>query len=132
MKLVKVAQEFGTRLTNRSHLQGDGKNTAEEFRKKYFTWHFRKDSWDMLNLALSCETEDLGEFNEGVNEGNQEIIQELEITFDFDGVKALTPSFANEAFRYFLQYTTKDTFLKVVKFINISDVKLEIIMRELD
>lgn len=105
MENIKVAS-FCTRLTNRNKAQGDGKHTAEEFRKLYMSKCLKEDFWS------STET----------------------ITFDFQDVIKIGPSFANEAFAYFMGKFSinKKKFNEHIKFINISRVQNLIIQQELD
>jgi len=106
MKPIDVGQDFYFRLANRNELQGDGKHTAVEFRKKYLSSLDSKEAW--------------------AND-------RTEIVFDFSNVKRIGPSFANEAFAYFMKYTTPDKFLKKVSFENINiPVDLGIIKIELE
>lgn len=102
---IDVEKDFYHRLANRDRFQGDGKHTAQEFRTKYLSELDTKDSW-----------RDEKEF----------------ITFDFQNVKKLGPSFASEAFGYFTQYAKPERILKKIKFINISNVKMMIIKQELE
>lgn len=104
MKTINVGREFYPRLANRNRHQGDGKNNAIEFRTKYMLFLDTPDAW---------RTED-------------PVIQ-----FDFVDVKKIGPSFANEAFAYFIKYTTPDTMLKKVLFVNWSRVQEMIVKEEL-
>ncbi len=105
MEKIDVGEEFYYRLANRNNLQGNGKHTAESFRKKYLQALDNEEAWE----------------------------EELSyITFDFKNVKRIGPSFANEAFAYFMKYTDPETFLKKVVFINIDEVDKKIIRKELD
>lgn len=102
---IRVA-DFCKRLTNRNKSQGDGEHTAEEFRGKYMSDCMTGDFWN------SKQT----------------------ITFDFSDVIKIGPSFANEAFAYFMgKYNVnKEKFNEHIKFINISRVQKLIIQQELD
>ena len=54
------------------------------------------------------------------------------IILDFKNVKKIGPSFASEAFGYFMKYVKPEEFLKIVQFINTSNVQLMIIKEELE
>jgi hypothetical protein len=102
---VNVAQDFFPRLTNRDKNQGDGKHTAEEFRRKYLKQLDNGEAW--LN-------------------------DEPFIILDFKDIIKIGPSFANEAFAYFTQYAKPELILKKILFENITNVKLLIIKQELE
>lgn len=103
--LIDVGKEFYHRLANRNEHQGDGKNNAQEFRQKY-----------------------LDEFDD------EKVWREAQktITLDFSNVKKIGPSFANEAFAYFVRYAKPKQILNQIQFINISKIQLLIIEEELD
>jgi hypothetical protein len=105
MKTVDVGRDFHHRLANRDTYQGDGRHTAVEFRAKYLSGLDNPETWKDTNPA---------------------------IVLDFQNVKKIGPSFANEAFGHFMKYTTPQRFLEKVKFINISDVQRIIIKEELE
>lgn len=105
MAPIDVGKDFYPRLTNRDDTQGDGKHTAVEFREKYLNVLDNKESWHKLSEP---------------------------IIFDFQNVKKIGPSFANEAFGYFCQYVTPSDFLKKIKFERISRVQMMIIQEELE
>ncbi len=105
MKTVDVGKEFYHRLANRDEYQGDGMHTAVEFRSKYLSELDKVEAWTTTN-----------EF----------------IVLDFQNVKKIGPSFANEAFGYFMRYTDPKKFVQKIKFINISDVHRIIIKEELE
>ncbi len=103
---IKVAQ-FCKRLTNRNKSQGDGEHTAEDFRKQYMSNCLKEDFWS------SDDT----------------------ITFDFSEVIKIGPSFANEAFAFFMGgkfNVDKKKFNEHIKFKHISRVQELIIQQELD
>ena len=104
MVTIDVGKDFYFRLANRNKFQGDGKHTAVDFREKYLKELDSKEAW--LNL-------------DGF------------ITFDFSGVRKIGPSFANEAFAYFMKYTNPENFKKKVLFNNASEVQSMIIDNEL-
>lgn len=104
MDSIKVATDFYHKLTNRNKKQGDGLHTAEEFRKKYLARCDNKPFWD----------------------GTEKVV------FDFTDVVKIGPSFANEAFAYFMKITNKNKFNAHIKFENISKVQQLIIQQELD
>ena len=105
MEVVRVAN-FCKRLTNRNKFQGDGEHTAEEFRKTYMADCLHEDFWNGKNI----------------------------ITFDFSEVIKIGPSFANEAFAFFMGKfnVDKKKFNEHIKFKNISRVQNLIIQQELD
>ncbi|XDD44693.1 STAS-like domain-containing protein (plasmid) [Leptospira sp. WS60.C2] len=102
---IDVGNDFYFRLANRNKFQGDGKYTAEEFRKKYLIDLENEDFWKESTIY---------------------------ITLDFKNVKKIGPSFANEAFAYFMKFTDPKSFLKRVSFKNCSEVQLMIISKELN
>lgn len=103
-RIIDVAKDFSPRLANREKYNGDGTFTAVEFRRKYLNPLKKSKHWK-----------------------NDETF----ITFDFNGVERLSPGFANEAFGYFTAMGTPRQVLKKIRFINISDVKIETIHKEL-
>ena len=105
MKEVDVGREFHYRLANRNRYQGDGKNTAEQFRKKYLSNLDKEEAWKDDKTS---------------------------ITFNFGNVKKIGPSFANEAFAYFTKYTSPEDIKKKIVFKNISHVQELIIDEELE
>jgi len=103
---VDVGKEFHFRLANRNELQGDGMYNAIDFRNKFLSVLDSADAWKNLDK---------------------------EVVLDFSHVKRIGPSFANEAFAYFMRYTNPDDFFKKIEFINIDkDVDLPIIIKELN
>ncbi len=107
MKTVDIGKEFYHRLANRDEYQGDGKYTAVDFRSKYLSELDNSEAWSKTGVF---------------------------IVLDFQNVKTIGPSFANEAFAHFMRYTNTnpERFLDKVKFINISDVHRLIIKEELE
>ncbi|MBI4356348.1 MAG: STAS-like domain-containing protein [Gammaproteobacteria bacterium] len=103
---IKIAEVFHRRLVNRDDLQGDGKNTAVEFRDKFLKDLDNKDWWDDSSKTIEI---------------------------DFDGVETLGPSWANEAFAYFTKFNVKPAkfFTKVI-FKNISAVKKATVRTEIE
>jgi hypothetical protein len=104
-KIVKVAQEFSDRLVNRNQYQGDGTFTAQDFISKFLVTFDNPYIWEKNTPT---------------------------ITFDFSGVKRISPAFVNEAFAYFLQYTDKINLLKYFIFENIDPINRIIIEQELN
>ena len=104
MKKIIVKDKFSDILTNRNELQGDGKNTAIDFRKNFLKEYESEDAW---------------------RNGSEEI------EFDFSGVKKISPSFANEAFAHFLKFTDLKKFSEKIKFSNTTKVQKMIIEQEL-
>ena len=104
MKEIDVGKEFYHRLANRNKYQGDGRHTAEQFRRDYLCALDKEDAW----------TDD-----------------KTVVVFNFDHVKKIGPSFANEAFAYFMKYAKPERFKKKIHFKNISDVQKLIIEQEL-
>lgn len=102
---IDVGRDFHDRLTNRNRYQGDGGFTAEEFRDRYFKEIDNIDYWKKPNIT---------------------------IILDFSNVRKIGPSFANEAFAYFMKYTNPVRFQESVRFINISRVQKMIIEQELE
>lgn len=102
---IDVGKDFYHRLANRNKLQGDGQNTAVEFREKYLAELDNEEAW---------------------REEREPIV------FSFRAVKKIGPSFANEAFAYFTKYVKPGEFLQVVRFQDISPVQMMIIREELD
>lgn len=102
---IDIGTDFYHRLANRDGFQGDGKNTAVEFRNKYLSELDSDIAWKNDNLFIE---------------------------FDFSNVKKIGPSFANEAFAYFTKYAKPTQILKKIEFTNISKVKRLIIEQELD
>lgn len=102
---IRVA-DFCKRLTNRNKAQGDGEHTAEEFRKVYMSECLKEEFWN------SKET----------------------ICFDFTDVIKIGPSFANEAFAFFMGKFNVDKakFNEHILFKNISRVQKLIIQQELE
>ena len=104
MKTIDVGKEYFFRLANRNKLQGDGTYNAVDFRKKYLSKLDNSSAW-----------EDFTPF----------------IVLDFSNVKRIGPSFANEAFAYFMKYTNPDNFMEKVTFKNLDEVDQIIINKEL-
>lgn len=107
MKRVDVAKEFYPRLANRNERQGDGQHNAVAFRQEFLSHLDKADAWKSPNDADR-------------------------VSLDFSGVKKIGPSFANEAFGYFMKYCKPDEFLAVVIIENASRVQGLIIREELD
>ncbi len=105
METIDVGTEFYHRLANRDQKQGDGKHTAVEFRKRFLSHLDNIDAW-----ASPREP----------------------IIFDFKNVTKIGPSFASEAFGYFMKYVKPEEFLEKVKFINTTSVQFMIIKEELE
>lgn len=101
---IDVGNDFYFRLANRNKLQGDGKYNADDFRKKYL---------------FALDDEDAWKDNEPY------------IVLDFQNVKRIGPSFANEAFAFFMKYATPEDFHNKVIFENIDEVDKMIIDKEL-
>ena len=104
MKEVDVGGEFYHRLANRNQYQGDGRHTAEQFRRQYLRQLDDENAWKD---------------------------EKAFIAFNFINVKKIGPSFANEAFAYFMKYTSPEKFKKKIIFKNLSDVQEIIIDEEL-
>ena len=102
---VDVGSDFSDSLICRNDKQGDGKYTAVEFRNKYL-------------ISLD---------NEGIWKEKETII-----CLDFSKVRTILPSFANEAFAYFLKFNiSPDDIKRLIRFEGLSPVKEMIINREL-
>lgn len=105
MRTIDVGKDFYFRLANRNRFQGDGKFNAEDFRRKYLKDLDNPDVWKKADKI---------------------------ITFDFTNIKKIGPSFANEAFAYFMEYTDPENFLQKIIFENATEVQLMIIKKELE
>jgi len=104
MNRIDVGKDFYHRLANRDQRQGDGKHNATQFREKYLLGLDNTDAW-----------RDDSPF----------------ILFDFENVKIIGPSFANEAFGYFTVYASQERILNKIRFENLSTVQKSIIETEL-
>ena len=104
MKEVDVGGEFHHRLANRNLYQGDGRHTAEQFRQRYLYQLDNEEAWKNDRMS---------------------------ITFNFQNVKKIGPSFANEAFAYFMKYTSPENLKRKIVFKNLSNVQEIIIDEEL-
>ncbi len=104
MKIIDIGNDFYFRLANRNEFQGDGKHHAVEFRNRYLKELDNKEIWKK---------------------------KEEYCKFDFTNVKKIGPSFANEAFAYFMKYTDPETFLEKVRIIHTSTIQHLIIEIEL-
>ena len=102
---IDVGKDFHHLLVNRHRYQGDGKHHAEDFRKRYLNSLDNENAWTK-------------EFDV--------------IVLDFSKVRKIGPSFANEAFAYFMKFVNPELFFTRVKFVNISNVQLAIIKQELE
>lgn len=105
MTTIDVGTEFHPRLANRDKHQGDGKYTAVDFRQRFLSSLDGKEEWNFF---------------------------ESQIALDFKNVKKIGPSFANEAFGYFMQYGPPAEFWKRVVITNITRVQKAIIQEELE
>lgn len=104
MRRVSIAKEFYHRLANRDSNQGDGEHNAVEFRQTFLSALCHESAWK-----------------------NDDPFIEL----DFNNVKKIGPSFANEAFAYFTKFSTPSRILKKIQIINATVVQKEIINTEL-
>ncbi len=104
IQTIDVGTVFSPRLTNRDPNQGDGKNTAIEFRTRYLS------ELDDPQVWLSPT---------------------LRIRLDFANVVRLGSSFANEAFGYFVRHARPEAILKVIQFVNTTNVQMTMIEQEL-
>jgi hypothetical protein len=107
MKRIDVAAEFYHRLANRNQRQGDGSHNAIEFRTRFLAHLDSAEAWR-----------------------NQRA--ENRVILDLSGVTKVGPSFANEAFGYFMKYCTPDDFFKMVTIEKASRVQSMIIREELE
>lgn len=105
MKNIDIGKDFTHSLTNRDQYQRDGTYTGIDFRKKYLNELDNKAAW-------TDDTE--------------------HILLNFENVKRLGPSWANEVFAYFTKYGKPEVILKKIRLINISRVKLAIITQEIN
>lgn len=105
-QVINVGRDFSVDLVNRDSNQGDGLHTAVEFREQYLKDLLKPEFWEKPREY---------------------------VVLDFSKVEVLGPSFANEAFAFFTKYDVKpETIMQVIKFVNISRVKLSIVKVELD
>lgn len=107
MRRVDIAVEFYRRLANRNERQGDGTHNAIAFRERFLKHLDTQAAW------ANPRPEDRTILN-------------------FAGVKKIGPSFANEAFGYFMKYCKPTEFLAVVQIENASVVQEQIIREELE
>lgn len=106
MKTIRIAEEFSNRLVNRNRYQGDGSYHAIDFRKRFLSDLDRDAEWSSSDPFVEL---------------------------DFQNVRKIGPSFANEAFAYFMKYAkTKERFFEKIKMKNESRVQRIIIEEELD
>lgn len=104
MKTIDIGKEFSDRLVNRNKYQGDGRHNAIKFRSRYLLLLDNDDAWE--NDSVVCQ-------------------------LDFSNVRKIAPSFANEAFAYFMKFSTPEQFHKKVKLLNTTRVQHTIIDAEL-
>ena len=99
-----IVASFGTNLINGNKYQTDGKNTAWEFERDYLGFMMKTSWWD----------------------------GPATVTFDFQGVDVLSPSFVANSFAapVYRGLTTPERYFEKVKFKNISRVKMETIKIE--
>jgi hypothetical protein len=102
---IDVGNSFSTRLVNRNKRQGDGKFNAVDFRTLYLTGIDNAEAWKNDDTFIS---------------------------FNFKNVRKLAPSFANEAFAYFMKYEISlEKFHTKIQIINWSEAQKLIIEKEL-
>lgn len=105
MNKIDIGLVFFPKLVNRNHLQGDGKNTAIEFRDLYLK-DLDKEGW----------------WNDPSSK----------IQLDFKNVEVLGPSWTNEIFAYYLSKGIKKaTLQKKMECLNLTKTKETIIEREI-
>lgn len=98
--------DFYSHLVNRDENQGDGKNTAVQFREKFLAELGNHEWWRDTSKKIKL---------------------------NFKDVETLGPSWANEAFAYFTVFDIKpDVFFEKVVCEDISQVKKTIIQIELE
>lgn len=97
---INISKQFSPQLRNRDERQGDGTNTAVQFRRKFLSCLVKDERW-------------------------QPGAEDLEL--DFSGVEIIGPSFANEAFAFFTKYSTPEDIYTKIKFANINPIDKEII-----
>lgn len=106
MRSVDIGNEFSKIIVNRANYQGNGRNTATEFRNQFLS-----------------ELEDIRIWK----------TDDPVIELDFSSVRSISTSFANELFAYYLRYTTsKDRILRKIKLTNLSPLKKNMIEREIE
>lgn len=103
-KTIDIGNEFCQRLTNRNENFGDGKHTAIDFRNLFLKEYDNPEIWKSSEIK--------------------------KVTFYFNNVTSIIPSFANEAFAYFRKYADVKTIKKYFKFEGISKVKMDLIELE--
>jgi len=103
-KTIDIGKEFSDYLVNRTSLQGDGKDTAVDFRRKFLK-DLEDDAWWKDPDSI--------------------------ITLNFKNVKTLGPSWANEVFAHYRKNHETEEILKKIRFEDISNVKREIIEQEI-
>ena len=101
---INVASSFHDRLANRNRYQGDGRFSAVDFRKRFLSAFDNLEEWKSGHVVIEL---------------------------DFSGVRKIGPSFANEAFAYFMKYTTPERFHQRIKLLNLSTVQRAIVETEL-
>lgn len=104
MPRVVMVAGFATKVVNRNEKQGDGKNTAIEFRNKYLIDFDNPTTWGDLSNS---------------------------IIIDFSGVEKLSPSFADEAFGYFTRYANPEKIKSMFNFRNLTKIQTMILDNEL-
>src|SRR4051812_35551820 len=82
---IQIADEFSDYLVNRDKYQGDGKYSAQDFRSRFLKELDDQSWWDN---------------------------PETRVVISFKGVQTLGPSWANEAFAYFLRFATREQILQ--------------------
>lgn len=102
---IKIAQDFSDTLINRDKNQGDGTFTGVDFREKFLKSADSEPWWKKQSDV---------------------------ITLDFEGVDTLGPSWANEVFAFFTKFNVNERdILKRFNLVNISNVKLALVKREI-
>ena len=100
---VYLVEEFWDELSNTAIA---GKRTGAFLRELFMEHMDNQKFWDNVNSPA--------------------------IRFDFTGVRKITPSFANDAFAYFTKYANATKVLKVIEFVNITNIKRAIINLEVE
>lgn len=103
---LDIGKVFYHKLLNRNELQGDGKNTAVDFRVKYLGDLDSEAWWKSSNSKIEL---------------------------DFANVEVIGPSWANEIFAYYLgKGVKKKDILEKIICLNLTKTKEIIINREID
>ena len=91
-----------------------------------------------MEIKISNEFSDRLEIRDEAKDFRERFLSNLDwddkskVILDFDGVKKISPSFANEAFAYFMQFTDPKGFHTKIKIKNATKIQNMIIDFELE